>query len=654
MVDRVGQQLGNYRIIRPLGQGGFAEVYLGEHLRLKTQAAIKILHTKLAGDDAAGFLSEAQTIGHLEHPHIVRVLDFDVKEGVPFLVMSYAPNGTLRHRHPKGTRLPLETILLYIKQIADALQYAHDEKLIHRDVKPENMLLGRRNEVLLSDFGIAIIAESSRYQVTQEAAGTVVYMAPEQVQGKPRPASDQYALGVVIYEWLCGSRPFQGTFTEVATQHVLTPPPPLHEKVPDIPPAIEKVVLIALAKDPHQRFASVQEFASAFERACQPPISSVSPTPLNHPSMPSEQPLISANSIVSPNQSPLLSSGPTTPLSHPPMPSGQPPIPASSTKSLNQSPRPSSPPVQPGSAALPSILPLPVTPDSPKRGISRRIVLASLVVLLVAGGGLTLLVLSLRPFLFPAPVGLVTVTGTIKSVDATNGSVTLTVNGQDVTINGLSSAQVAQLQSQVGKTYSITAVQNSDGSYTISTGSNTITIAVSTPAGIQTPGSNGTGSAGAPVAGTISFIGKVQSVNGNSIVVSMPNGSTLSMAIVNGQTDLSAFNNAPPAAGTVIKVDANANTDGSFTATKLGQILQSDLSNPTLLNTVQYQGMTTSGVGSDNVLHFTVGNKSYSYTIGSGAVLSDFNNNAQSIQANRKVTVSVLFNGSNGTVIKVA
>ena len=163
MVDRVGQQLGNYRIIRPLGQGGFAEVYLGEHLRLRTQAAIKILHTQLAGDDAAGFLSEAQTIGHLEHPHIVRVLDFDVKEGVPFLVMSYAPNGTLRHRHPKGTQLPLETILLYVKQIADALQYAHDEKLIHRDVKPENMLLGRRNEVLLSDFGIAIIAQSSHY-----------------------------------------------------------------------------------------------------------------------------------------------------------------------------------------------------------------------------------------------------------------------------------------------------------------------------------------------------------------------------------------------------------------------------------------------------------------------------------------------------------
>jgi Domain of unknown function (DUF5666) len=250
----------------------------------------------------------------------------------------------------------------------------------------------------------------------------------------------------------------------------------------------------------------------------------------------------------------------------------------------------------------------------------------------------------------------VTVTGTIKSVNTANGngSVTLTVNGQDVTINGLSSAQVAQLQSQVGKTYSITAVQNSDGSYTISTGSSAITIAVGTPAGIQTPGSNGSGSAGTPVAGTISFIGKVQNSSSSSVVVNLPNGSTLSLNIVNGTTDLGDFNNTTPTVGATIKVDANANTDGSYTATKLGSTDQGDLSNPTKLNTVDFKGMTTSAVGSDNVLHFTVGNKSYSYTIGSGADLSDFNNNAQSIQANQPVKVEVLFNGSNGSVTKVS
>ena len=251
----------------------------------------------------------------------------------------------------------------------------------------------------------------------------------------------------------------------------------------------------------------------------------------------------------------------------------------------------------------------------------------------------------------------VTVTGTIKAVNTANGSITLTVNGQDVTINGLSSAQVSQLQSQVGKAYTITAVQNSDGSYTISTGSNSITVAVGTSQGIQTPGANETGggteSAGNPVAGSISFIGKVQSVNGNSIVVSLPNGSTLTLAI-NAQTDQSDFNGAPVASGATIKVDANANTDGSYAATKLSQTDSGDLSNQIKLNTVDFQGMTTSAVGADRVIHFTVGNKSYSYTIGSTADLGDFNNNAQGIQANQMVKVVVLFNGSNGSVTKVS
>lgn len=267
MADRVGQKLGNYRLARLLGRGGFAEVYLGEHIRLGTQAAIKVLHTQLADDDVEGFLKEARTIASLEHPHIVRVLDFDVQEYTPFLVMGYAPNGTLRQRHARGTQLPLTTVVVYVKDIADALQYAHDEKLIHRDIKPDNILLGRRDEILLSDFGIATMAQSSRYQSTQDMVGTMAYMAPEQIQGKPRPASDQYALGIVVYEWLTGDRPFQGGLTEMVGQHLSTSPPPLREKVATIPPDIEQVVLTALEKDPHRRFASVQAFAKALEQA---------------------------------------------------------------------------------------------------------------------------------------------------------------------------------------------------------------------------------------------------------------------------------------------------------------------------------------------------------------------------------------------------
>src|SRR5690348_15999760 len=131
MGDLLGQRLGNYRLLRLLGRGGFAQVYLGEHLRLGTQAAIKVLAVHLADDDVEHFLTEARTIARLEHPHIIRILDFDVEEETPFLVMSYAPGGTLRQRHPKGTRLPLDLILSYLKQAADALQYAHDGRLIH-------------------------------------------------------------------------------------------------------------------------------------------------------------------------------------------------------------------------------------------------------------------------------------------------------------------------------------------------------------------------------------------------------------------------------------------------------------------------------------------------------------------------------------------
>lgn len=266
---RLGQQFGNYRLIRLLGQGGFADAYLGEHNTLKTQTAIKILRTRLTAEDLDGFLREAQTIARLRHPQIVRVLEFAQEAGTPFLVMEYAPNGSLRQRHPKGVRLPLLTIVSYVKQIADALQYAHDQKLIHRDIKPENFLLDKNHKVLLSDFGISVIAESTSRQQAQGFAGTVAYSAPEQLQEFPRQASDQYSLGVVVYEWICGKVPFTGSLAEMAGKHVLVTPPPLRDQMPTLPLAFEQAVMKALAKDPKDRFASVQEFATALERVIQ-------------------------------------------------------------------------------------------------------------------------------------------------------------------------------------------------------------------------------------------------------------------------------------------------------------------------------------------------------------------------------------------------
>jgi serine/threonine protein kinase len=269
-LDLVGQQLKNYRIIRLLGRGGYAEVYLGEHIYLETQAAIKVLHAHLGdGEDAEHFRYEARTIARLVHPHIVRVFDFDLQDDVPFLVMDYAPNGSLRKRHPKGERLPLETVLSYVQQIASALQYAHDQHLVHRDVKPENMLLDRNDELLLSDFGTALVVQTTGFQSMQQddVIGTIAYMAPELFQGKARPASDQYALGIAVYEWLCGETPFHGSATEIAIQHAMAPVPSLREKVPSLPPMIEEVIVQALAKDIHQRFTSVQDFADALEKA---------------------------------------------------------------------------------------------------------------------------------------------------------------------------------------------------------------------------------------------------------------------------------------------------------------------------------------------------------------------------------------------------
>src|SRR5947209_506096 len=134
------------------------------------------------------------------------VSDFGIDNGVPYLAMDYAPGGTLRQRHRGNTKLAVTTVVDYVRQIGEGLQYAHDQKLIHRDLKPENVLIGARGDLHLSDFGVALIAQSARSQEAKaNLAGTASYIAPEQLSGKPEFASDQYALGIMVYEWLCGT-----------------------------------------------------------------------------------------------------------------------------------------------------------------------------------------------------------------------------------------------------------------------------------------------------------------------------------------------------------------------------------------------------------------------------------------------------------------
>jgi outer membrane protein assembly factor BamB len=267
----LGQQVGEYRLMRKLGGGNFGTVYLAEHIHEHTQVAAKVLHIPLTrSEDFKDFINEARTI-RLRHPHIVPLLDFGISRGdLPFLVMEYAPEGTLRDRHPKGARLPLPTIVSYVNQIASALQYAHDQRIIHRDVKPENILLRANGTLLMSDFGLAKLLEQSLLTSHQKLAGTPMYMAPEQHRGYPCFASDQYSLAVIIYEWLCGTRPFQGTAFGLVAQHMHTPPPSLRDRLPALPEAVEHVIFKALAKTPEGRFGRIQEFADALRIAARP------------------------------------------------------------------------------------------------------------------------------------------------------------------------------------------------------------------------------------------------------------------------------------------------------------------------------------------------------------------------------------------------
>lgn len=268
MLEHTGQQLGNYRLIRRLGRGGAAEVYLGEHVFLKTRAAIKVLQAPQPEQDTPAFLREAQVVAGLVHPHIVRVLDFGVQDETFYLVMEYAPRGTLRQNYPHGTRLSQARVVDLVKQIASALQYAHDRNVIHCDVKPENVLLGKDEEALLSDFGIATVLHTMSGQQVEHIAGTIAYMAPEQFEGKPQRTSDQYALAVITYEWLSGERPFQGNIAAISNQHLRALAAPLGNKVPGLPAAVDEVLRVAMEKDAARRFSSIQAFARALEQAC--------------------------------------------------------------------------------------------------------------------------------------------------------------------------------------------------------------------------------------------------------------------------------------------------------------------------------------------------------------------------------------------------
>ena len=259
--------LNNYQTIRLLGYGGDAHVYLAEHIHSHIRVAIKIPRSKDSLRAQDKLLREAHILTSLRHPHIVALHEFGVDNGTPFLAMDYAPYGTVGQYHAMQKPLQIPTILCYLKQVANTLQSIHNDGFIHQDIKSENLLLAQPGHIWLCDFSIAVSADTLRDSSPRMGAGTVSHMAPEQLRGTPCKASDQYSLGIVIYEWLCGETPFHGSSLSVMKQHMYATPPPLNEIVPALSPQVDMVVQKALAKDPRQRFRSVSTFACALETA---------------------------------------------------------------------------------------------------------------------------------------------------------------------------------------------------------------------------------------------------------------------------------------------------------------------------------------------------------------------------------------------------
>jgi serine/threonine protein kinase len=259
----IDQEIGNYRLVEKLDCGSFGCVYRAEHLHLKKHmVAIKLLHAHLASHQKSDeFLQEAQFLYDLSHPHILPVLDVGIYEKkIPYLVVEYCPNGSLKQylqrQHPGP--LSVEEAVSILTKIGQALHHAHQHNIVHRDLKPANILFNAKGEVMLTDFGIAVLLEGTTFI---NPGGTPAYMAPEQFQGIVSKKSDQFALGCIAYELVTGQRPFLQSRTD--------PPIPPSALNPLVPSHIEQAILKALAKRHTDRHEDVVTFVNALEKTAQ-------------------------------------------------------------------------------------------------------------------------------------------------------------------------------------------------------------------------------------------------------------------------------------------------------------------------------------------------------------------------------------------------
>jgi serine/threonine protein kinase len=282
----IGLRVNNYELVSVIGKGGMGAVYLARHLTLPRTVAVKVMHRELAAhpDQVARFVNEARAANSVGHPGIVDVIDVGLLPGrdVPYLMMEHLEGEDLETRLERVGRLPLGEALAITRQVASALGSAHAAGLVHRDLKPDNLFLvegeeGTRVKVL--DFGIAKLrpdlSPDLPHTETGIVLGTPLYMSPEQCRGRPElidRRTDIYALGLILFRMLCGRPAFSGEASmDLLVAHVSQPPPSPRALDPTIPPAVERVILRALAKHPQDRFGSMAELAEALADD-QPPV----------------------------------------------------------------------------------------------------------------------------------------------------------------------------------------------------------------------------------------------------------------------------------------------------------------------------------------------------------------------------------------------
>lgn len=378
-----------YRLDQKIGQGGFAAVYLGTDLVLERRVAIKVLNPALTEDASflERFFKEAKAIAGFDHPNILTVFDYGQTDGTAFLVMPYVEGGTLHERLRREKKLNLAQTGKYIQQVAAALDYAHRRSVVHRDIKPQNMLLRAEDDrLLLADFGIAKVLSSASAQSLTGAMGTLSYMSPEQLGGNVGRSTDIYALGCVLFQMLTGQLPYTGPTEQVVMGHLIAPVPSIIERSQgQVPPAVQEIIEKALAKKPEERYLSAGDLAKAFQ-AVVAGISNAGSVTVPIPIPAQAQPTQVLNTPPWPSQ-PVL---PTVPQNKPPdaevYGNTQPAIPEFTEPGLT-TPLPPSRPLanSPGNSTPPAPVMAPARPHPAKPGVNKALLGGIIGALLLVG-----------------------------------------------------------------------------------------------------------------------------------------------------------------------------------------------------------------------------------------------------------------------------